>query len=672
VLIEGFSSEPQGVRCRSKNGVMENSSTYFPLANHNDCVVYSLIHTVSQFVAFGHWKSMGNRRRLAKEVERNSPRHDPWHHHQSESGGFTLIELLIVMVVTPLLVGALSLALIAMFQLQSSASDRLGATSSSQVVAANFYRDVQSATMFTTVADPSSPAPCGSGTQILGMHWNTSPGADTVVSYDETPSGATSPFNLLEYQLTRNQCTETLNTASESLTETQYVSSDVFNNLAVTTLGRSCPTPLTCSSGTWRDGWVTTTGITSISLAIDVAAANSASVDTNSNCPKEISFCFTLTATPRDWEQSGSEPVLQPIGNIIPAQFNGSTGTNDSTCNSNNPNMVVNGQLVFDSSGPNTVTGNKQDIYASPVDYYTPGGPPSDLGNGITPTPISSQVPDPLAPLQNFPPSTAGLPQYSTLASATARVVNVGGVTYTYVVPGVYNFNLVDPNGSNLVLESGEFILNQGVTGSITSGVGGDLIYEVGGQFAPATSNVWPMSSGIYPGISLWMTPNATMSLGPGDQQLDGVVYVPGGTFYWHGNSNIWLGELDADSASCSGGGTGQTNIGFTQSITFTSTSPTQVNVGDSYSVTVKDPATPNSGNPITVSTDPLSDSGACTVSNLTSTSTSAIGTVNFTGNGECLIDANQASSDQTFTANTASGGYAEAPTIQQIIQVGP
>jgi hypothetical protein len=92
--------------------------------------------------------------------------------------------------------------------------------------------------------------------------------------------------------------------------------------------------------------------------------------------------------------------------------------------------------------------------------------------------------------------------------------------------------------------------------------------------------------------------------------------------------------------------------------------------VGGTYTVTVNDPTTPNSGNNITFSTDLLSSVGACSIVTNSSTSTSASATVTFNGPGECLIDANQAQSNQKQNP-TVVGGFAEAPTIQQIIQVG-
>ncbi|MDE3131765.1 MAG: Ig-like domain repeat protein, partial [Acidobacteriota bacterium] len=86
------------------------------------------------------------------------------------------------------------------------------------------------------------------------------------------------------------------------------------------------------------------------------------------------------------------------------------------------------------------------------------------------------------------------------------------------------------------------------------------------------------------------------------------------------------------------------------QTISFTSTPPSSPTVGGT-------PYTPtatggNSGNPVTFTIDPASTSGACTI---------AAGVVSFTGNGTCVIDANQAG-DSNYTA---------APQDQQSFTVG-
>ena len=60
------------------------------------------------------------------------------------------------------------------------------------------------------------------------------------------------------------------------------------------------------------------------------------------------------------------------------------------------------------------------------------------------------------------------------------------------------------------------------------------------------------------------------------------------------------------------------------------------------------------SGNPVVFTVDPSSDPGVCTTSGTNGT------TVNYTGAGNCVIDANQA----------GGGGYAAAAQVQQTIPV--
>lgn len=86
------------------------------------------------------------------------------------------------------------------------------------------------------------------------------------------------------------------------------------------------------------------------------------------------------------------------------------------------------------------------------------------------------------------------------------------------------------------------------------------------------------------------------------------------------------------------------------QSITFTSTPPSQAEYGGSYTPTATGGG---SGNPVTFSIDSSSSAGACSIDNS--------GTVTFTGTGTCVIDANQA----------AGGGYA-AGAQQQTVNIGP
>jgi type II secretory pathway pseudopilin PulG len=570
--------------------------------------------------------------------------------------GFTLVELLIVITVVPLIIGSISLALLATFQLQSSVSDRLGASGDAQMVAASFYRDVQSATQFTTNGTPSvsgQPPQCGPDPQLLGLQWSPSAAPTTVVSYVVTSNGVVTPLGVNEYNLTRLQC-NWVKGSSPTLVNKSVLSFNTPGTLKPAIQGQSCTT--TCAPGTpWESSWVSATGIQEMSLLINEAATNSASYDTA--CDPGIAFCYTVLAAPRAWEQivGGSPPPLAT--GLVAAEFIGSTGVNLASCDSKNPNLDINGQMVIDSGTSPTITGTKTNIYPDSVSYYGPGGVPTNIAAGVTPSPISQPM---LDPLLNMPaPDMTGQP-------TNPPTQTIGSITYAY--PGIYT----TPLSGTLTLTSGVYELEAGLNGNLTSGVGGNLLYVTGGQVLPTGMQVWPMTTGNYAGLTLWQGPavvdgiknydTTALDSGPGPAQLGGVVYAPGAIFYWHGDASLWVGTLLTKGLTCLGGGSdnGQLNIGFSQSVTFTSTAPSNASVGGQYSVSAVSANTPNSGNPVTYSIDNLSTSKVCSISG---------STVHFTGAGTCLVDARQAQSNQ---GSGGTGGYLEAPTIQQAIPVGP
>jgi prepilin-type N-terminal cleavage/methylation domain-containing protein len=149
----------------------------------------------------------------------------PWrslsaNHRQRTEGGFTLIELIIVSLVIPIIIGAITLALISIFSLQGGVSGRLSGSGDAQIVSTNFETDVQNGSEITT--DPSglspqcAPASQVSGsTQVLGVQTG-----QAVISYEEVPEAGTSTQ---QYSLFRYACQN----GSATPTSSTVVSSDI-------------------------------------------------------------------------------------------------------------------------------------------------------------------------------------------------------------------------------------------------------------------------------------------------------------------------------------------------------------------------------------------------------------------------------------------------------------
>jgi hypothetical protein len=203
---------------------------------------------------------------------------------ESESG-FTLIELLIMVVVLPLVIGAISAGLLAVFSLQSGVANRLSDSGDAQVVSAYFETDVQSAQQITT----SNAAPqCGTGSQLLGFEWsfNAQTGAyQTVVSYVETATGST-------YSLLRQYCSSGI---SSTPTSSTMVSSDLLD---------SQPPPVISPAAdnlAASQGWFPTPSVTKVAFVLTEPKSNftyALSAVPKSNLPpSELGSASTSTPT---------------------------------------------------------------------------------------------------------------------------------------------------------------------------------------------------------------------------------------------------------------------------------------------------------------------------------------------------------------------------------------
>jgi prepilin-type N-terminal cleavage/methylation domain-containing protein len=207
--------------------------------------------------------------------------------HRTDEG-LTLVELLIVLVIMPMIVGAISLGLISVFSLQSSVSTRLTDTGGAQVVSSTFIKDVQGAEEISTQTTPA----CGSGTQLLGLEWGLNQGTgkyQTVVSYNAV--GASSP-----YLLERQNCQlvgSTLTLTGTTMLETDLAANTVYPCLHSPSVGSACPGSTT--------SWTAASGVAAVTYTLNLSSPTTT---------------LLLTATPRAWSSgsggagSSGQPIL--------------------------------------------------------------------------------------------------------------------------------------------------------------------------------------------------------------------------------------------------------------------------------------------------------------------------------------------------------------------------
>jgi hypothetical protein len=198
--------------------------------------------------------------------------------------GFTLVELLIITAILPMVIGALSAGLLAVFSLQNSTANRLSNSSDSQIVSANYVQDVQGASLITTMTAPGCGA--ASQTQLLGLEWTPPGGVLTVVSYDEIQVGS-------KYSLLRNFCAAGLSTTPTSFETVAY------NVPHWTPPGTTPVTILPSASATAAAaGWATAQPVTGVTLAI---------IEPGSGSTGGAPYAYTLVAVP----SAGAPPGQQ-------------------------------------------------------------------------------------------------------------------------------------------------------------------------------------------------------------------------------------------------------------------------------------------------------------------------------------------------------------------------
>lgn len=351
----------------------------------------------------------------------------------SHNSGFTLIELLIVATILPLIIGAISVAMVSVFSLQAGVSSGLTNSADAQIVSANFVKDVQSAQEYTT--QTQSQPQCGAGVnlpgvqspgiQLLGLAWNVDQNNaypfQNVVSYDSVsvPNGSS-----LTYQLWRKFCTLGNTTPVSMTLVSQDLTSGQLPPCIITTSSQSsqvCVAPTTA--------WHVTASVAKMTISIfepsskfaySLAAVPRAGTSSPGGSATSQTFApLTVLGLNSCANQNDSQPVLT-VGNT------GNNGNNDgqqgTTLMINSGGGSGNGVLQVNSTACPIQVGNNATISANALVTSNPSFPSVCVPNGSLLCYYSPPPSPPFANLSAVPFSAP--PNVFGVCTPTSRVQN--------------------------------------------------------------------------------------------------------------------------------------------------------------------------------------------------------------------------------------------------------
>lgn len=511
--------------------------------------------------------------------------------------GFTLLELLITLVLIPLVIGGVAFALITGLKATDShdpagTASRLAQSHDVQITSAYFVRDVQSAQYVST---QTSPALCGSASQLVGLRWiksETSPPVTVNVSYTVSTSAP--------YVLVRRYCE---GTSAES---DSTISHDLFNPPS---FGGLAPVPTVavspvvknsgCASGnscvvgnSVNAAWVTvncldgTTGCGSNAATVPVLPPPSPGVKSVQLTVREAGsgFTYTLTGVPRvQLLQSNGGPTpctttSNPPCVPTPPLLLLGNGAGVVGCVGGNGTVTVNGLVGVNSSTDGSISMQNSTLTSTGI-YSTDVSNPNGAYTGNNPYTGSVQsgamVPDPYedtlpydGPAANDPNGIGpqGTQLLEPIPASAPSTPNPNGTTYN---PGYYSGGLTLTGNQTFTFASGVYVFNGNLKisggASLQSATGGVLIYVYNGIVdlsggGNVSLTALPSANG-YQNVVIWESElngsSGSVTLGGNGNvtSISGSVYSPTGTVSTAGNGSVAVMSITANKLACNGNG---------------------------------------------------------------------------------------------------------------------
>jgi hypothetical protein len=372
--------------------------------------------------------------------------------------GFTLVELLITMVILPFIVGALALAIVAVFQLNGSTVSRINDAADAQILSTSYENDIHSANEITLQTTVQCGTANPSGTQLIGLEWDPTPtgGYDTVVSYVLQPTAsATSDQLVREYCTGGNTATPTSSTivAADMAPWTPAMALPPTNPIvpdpASATLSSTNAACSAATSSSFTTGWVDATSVGSVCFSANEPAST---------------FTYSLVAVP--FASASSGKAVTPTSSSNCGFATPGSGTYASSLCFVDFSALVPSQADSTTATSNCSRGGQ--FLTAAIDYtpfvmsfcllISPGSYSGGTYNGLANLGLSQVCAYPDPPYGSVCP--AWLPTYYSPPSSEAYLGNNGFYTgvpgrpalYTTQSPSTvnlnfYNINVKDANG---------------------------------------------------------------------------------------------------------------------------------------------------------------------------------------------------------------------------------